>query len=204
MQEVLGAEPRRDVSLTREALSRERLATHRVKPTGGGDIVGEDAAALALLHWTADWIREFSRGDGAPALVRPPAPTAHGGLLAAARGPRCPQRRRGNAGPVDAGPRPQHPGYGFRGSSARRTSPRTAGPIRWPQPITSATPSSTSSHRAPATRDAAGRRGDGQADPARHPTARDLAPAVSRSPRGRVPQDAPARVGTRRRRPQAP
>ena len=79
MQEVLGAEPRRDMSLTREALSRERLATHRLKPTGGGNIVGEDAAALALLHWTADWIREFSRGQGAPALVRPPAPTAHGG-----------------------------------------------------------------------------------------------------------------------------
>ena len=79
MKDVLGVEPRPDLSLTREASSRKRLPTHRLEPTGGGEMAGNDAAALALLHWTADWIREFSRGDGAPALVSLPALTAHGG-----------------------------------------------------------------------------------------------------------------------------
>ena len=79
MEEVLGAEPQPDLSLTREALSRERLATHHLRRAGGSDIADEDAAALVLLHWTADWIREFSRGQGAAALVVPPARAAHSG-----------------------------------------------------------------------------------------------------------------------------
>ena len=79
MKEVLGVEPRPDSSLTREALSRERLATHRLEAASPGDIAAEDAAALALLHWTADWIRDFSRGKGAAALVVPPAGAADGG-----------------------------------------------------------------------------------------------------------------------------
>ncbi len=79
MKDVLGAEPRPDLSLTREALSRERLATHPIERAAGTDIADEDAAALTLLHWTADWLREHSRGEGAAALVVPPARTAHGG-----------------------------------------------------------------------------------------------------------------------------
>ena len=79
MKEVLGAEPQPDLSLTREALSRERLVTHRLERASGSDIAGEDAAALMLLHWAADWIREFSRGEGAAALVVPAARAAHGG-----------------------------------------------------------------------------------------------------------------------------
>ena len=78
MKDVLGAEPRPDLSLTREALSRERLATHRLEPPGQGDIGDQDAAALTLLHWTADWIRKYSRGEGAASLVVSPARTAHG------------------------------------------------------------------------------------------------------------------------------
>ena len=53
MKDVLGAEPQPDPSLTREALSRERLATHRLEPAGRNDNADEDAVALALLHWTA-------------------------------------------------------------------------------------------------------------------------------------------------------
>ena len=79
MEEVLGAEPRPDLSLTRESLTRRRLATHRLESLRRGDIGDEDAAALALLHWTADWIREYSRGEGAPSLVVQPARTTHGG-----------------------------------------------------------------------------------------------------------------------------
>ena len=79
MKDVLGAEPQPDQSLTREALSRERLATHRLELAGWDDIADEDEVALALLHWTADWIGEFSRGEGAAALVVPPARAAHGG-----------------------------------------------------------------------------------------------------------------------------
>ena len=79
MKDVLGAEPQPDLSLTREARSRERLVTYRLEPTGSGDIADEDAAALALMHWTADWVRDFSRGEGAPTLVVPSALTARGG-----------------------------------------------------------------------------------------------------------------------------
>ena len=79
MKDVLGTEPEPDPSLTREALSRERLATHRIEPSAGSDVADEDAAALALLHWTADWIRDFSRGEGAAALVVQPARAARGG-----------------------------------------------------------------------------------------------------------------------------
>ena len=73
MKDVLGAEPRRDLSLTREVLSRKRLATHRLEVAARGDMGAEDAAALALLQWTADWIRDFSRGEGAASLVVTPA-----------------------------------------------------------------------------------------------------------------------------------
>ena len=79
MKDVLGAEPRPDPSLTREALSRKRLVTHPIEPSAGSDIANEDAAALTLLHWTADWIRDFSRGEGAAALVVPSARAARGG-----------------------------------------------------------------------------------------------------------------------------
>ncbi len=81
MKEVLGADPQPDLSLTREALSRERLATpkHRLQPADRADVAAEDATALALLQWTADWIREFSRGEGAATLVVPPTPAARGG-----------------------------------------------------------------------------------------------------------------------------
>ena len=79
MRDVLGAEPQPDLSLTREPRSRKRLATHRLELACRGDISAEDAAALALLHWTADWIRDFSRGEGEGALVVPPARATHGG-----------------------------------------------------------------------------------------------------------------------------
>ena len=79
MKDVLGAEPRPDLSLTREALSRARLATHPIEPSAGSDIGDEDAGTLKLLHWAADWIREFSRGEGAAALLVPPARAARGG-----------------------------------------------------------------------------------------------------------------------------
>ena len=79
LEGVLGAEPRPDLSLSREVLSRERLAKHRLDVAERGDMGTEDAAALALLRWTADWIRDSSRGEGAAALVVPPAPAAQGG-----------------------------------------------------------------------------------------------------------------------------
>ena len=79
MKVVLGTAPRPDLSLTREALSRERLAAHPVERVGGSDAADEGAAALALLHWTADWIREHARGEGAAALAVPPARTADRG-----------------------------------------------------------------------------------------------------------------------------
>ena len=79
VRDVLGTEPQPDPSLTHEALSRARLATHRLEPAGRGVVAAEDAAALALLHWTADWIRDFSRAEGAAALVVPPTRAANGG-----------------------------------------------------------------------------------------------------------------------------
>ena len=79
MRDVLGVVPKPDPSLTREALSRKRLATHRIEPQRRGDGAGEDAAALALLHWTADWIHDHACGRGRAALVVPPAEAAHGG-----------------------------------------------------------------------------------------------------------------------------
>ncbi len=78
MKGVLGVEPQPDLSLTREVRSRERLAKQRLE-VERGDMGAEDAAALALLRWTADWIRDFARGEGAAALVVPPAPAARGG-----------------------------------------------------------------------------------------------------------------------------
>ena len=79
MKEVLGAEPRPDLSLTREVLSRKRLETHRLEVAARGDMGTEDAAALALLQWTADWIRDFSRREGAASLVVAPALETQGG-----------------------------------------------------------------------------------------------------------------------------
>ena len=79
MKDVLGTVPQPDHSLTREALSRERLVTHRLERTGGSNVASGDAAALVLLHWTADWVREFSRGEGSAALVVPPARTTERG-----------------------------------------------------------------------------------------------------------------------------
>ena len=65
--------------MTREVLSRKRLATHRIDVAERGAVGTEDAVALALLQWTADWIRDFSRGEGAADLVKPPAPAAGAG-----------------------------------------------------------------------------------------------------------------------------
>ena len=79
MRDVLGAAPQPDLSLTREALSRERLAAHRIERGAGNDIADEDAAALALLHWTAGWVHDHARGAGSAALVAPPARAAQGG-----------------------------------------------------------------------------------------------------------------------------
>ena len=73
MQDVLGVAPRPDLSLTQEALSRTRLATRRLVRARRDDMGGEDAAALALLHWTADWLRDHAPGSGAAELVAPPA-----------------------------------------------------------------------------------------------------------------------------------
>ena len=79
MKDVLGTAPRPDLSLTREALSRERLAVHRLKPGAGSAAADAEAAALALLHWTADWVRNHARGDGAATLAVPPARAADRG-----------------------------------------------------------------------------------------------------------------------------
>ena len=79
MKDVLGAEPRPDLTLTREALSRRRLATNPLEPARRSDLAVDDAAALAVMHWTADWIRDHARGEGAAALVVSPARAAHGG-----------------------------------------------------------------------------------------------------------------------------
>ena len=79
MKDVLGAATRPDPSLSREALSRERLAAHPVERGAGSDAADEDAAALALLHWTAGWIRDHARGDGAAVLAAPPARLVSGG-----------------------------------------------------------------------------------------------------------------------------
>ena len=76
MKDVLGAEPRPDASLTREALSRERLAARPIERGAGSD---EDAAALALLHWVAGWIHDHARAEGAAALAAPPARRVDGG-----------------------------------------------------------------------------------------------------------------------------
>ncbi|MDE2905952.1 MAG: hypothetical protein OXQ28_07690, partial [Acidobacteriota bacterium] len=78
MKDVLGTAPRPDLSLTREALSRERLAAHPVERRGGSEAATE-AAALALLHWTAGWIRDHARGEGAAVLAAPPASSVDGG-----------------------------------------------------------------------------------------------------------------------------
>ena len=78
MQDVLGVTPRPDLSLTQEALSRTRLATRRLVWARRDDIGGEDAAALALLHWTADWIRDHALGVGAASLVAPSAGAGRG------------------------------------------------------------------------------------------------------------------------------
>ena len=75
MDEVLGVQPRPDHSLMPEARSRLRLADDGLQPTDQDDISQEDAAALALFHWTAAWIRD--KGDAA--LVVPPARSADGG-----------------------------------------------------------------------------------------------------------------------------
>ena len=77
MKDVLGTAPRPDPSLSREALSRERLAAHPVERGGGGDTADEDAAALALLRWTAGWIRDHARDEDS--LAAPPARSAGGG-----------------------------------------------------------------------------------------------------------------------------
>lgn len=84
MEEVLRVRPKPDhalplEALTREARSRERLAQHPLwRPTDRAG-VSPEAAALALFHWTARWIRDFAAGDGRAALVTPPAGSAQGG-----------------------------------------------------------------------------------------------------------------------------
>ena len=75
MEEVLGVRSQPDHSLMQEALSRSRLVTHGLQPVERVESSPEDAAALALFHWTAAWIRD----DGSASLVVPAARSAHGG-----------------------------------------------------------------------------------------------------------------------------
>ena len=79
MEDVLGTVPRPDLSLTKETLSRERLVEDPLERGAGSDATDEDAAALALLHWTAGWIRDHARGEGAAALAALPARGVDGG-----------------------------------------------------------------------------------------------------------------------------
>ena len=75
MEEGLGVRPQPDHSLTPEACSRSRLATHTLRPADRADTSREDAAALALFHWTAAWIRN----EGSADLVVPPTRSVGGG-----------------------------------------------------------------------------------------------------------------------------
>ena len=84
MGRVLGVRPQPDEALTPEARSRARLARHDLEPAARADISGEDAAALALFHWTADWIADWSREEGRAGLIVPPA---RPGGAAECRGP---------------------------------------------------------------------------------------------------------------------
>ena len=149
MKEVLGAVPQPDPSLTREALSRARLATHRPEPASRGNMADEDAVALALLHWTADWIREFAQDEEATALVVPPAWAAQGGYWPPLVGHDALNVAAERPGELTQVPDQNIQGT-VQGSFARRMSLRTGGPIRWPRPITSATPSITGARRSAA------------------------------------------------------
>ena len=77
MKDVLDVQPAPYHALTLEARSRERLAKDPLRrPT---DDPSPEDAALALFHWTARWIQDFSKRDGRAALIAPPALAAKGG-----------------------------------------------------------------------------------------------------------------------------
>ena len=70
----VGVEPRPVRALTVEARSRERLIDHKISDHRN---LSAEAAAHALFHWVADWIREY-RGTRPDGLVMRPTP-ANGG-----------------------------------------------------------------------------------------------------------------------------
>ena len=167
IKDVLGAEPRPDLSLTREALSRERLATHRLEAAGPGDIAAEDAAALALCIGPADWIRDFSRGKGNAALVVPPAGAADRGYW-----PPLVGHDSLNVAAERPGQLTQVPDQNIAGTVHGFIREENIAENGWPDPMAAANHFRWAIERrvpdrASATGDAAGRRGDGQAGLAR-------------------------------------
>ena len=87
MERVLGVRPQPDESLTPEARSRARLAGHDLEPAARADTSREDAAALALFHWTADWIADWSREEDSASLIVAPARSPGGGYWPPLVGP---------------------------------------------------------------------------------------------------------------------
>ena len=158
---------------------------------------------LTILQWTADWLRELL-----PAAKAPPHPsslrrrrTAQGGYW-----PPLVGHDSLNVAAEQAGRLTQVPDQNVSGTVSGvhprgGTSPRTAGPFRngrrrsFPLRHRARAPD-----RATATGDAAGRRGDGQAEPCSDVSAaREPAPAVARTPRERVSQHRAAGTGACRR-----
>ena len=75
MKTVLGVEPEPSQSLLLEHKSRSRLREHPLPQRQMDDATRGNQAALALFHWTADWVNEELRND----LRKPPARSARGG-----------------------------------------------------------------------------------------------------------------------------
>ncbi len=74
--EVRSPSPEIQKAFLREAESRKRLAK---QPLALGETDDEERVALALMHWSAAWVREFSRGKRAGALVASTETQASGG-----------------------------------------------------------------------------------------------------------------------------
>lgn len=75
MKTVLGVEPEPSQSLFREHKSRSRLKQYPLPQRQMDDATSESQAALALFHWTADWVNSELRDH----LRTPPARSARGG-----------------------------------------------------------------------------------------------------------------------------
>ena len=75
MKSVLGVEPEPSQSLLRERKSRSRLREHPLPRRQMDDATRENQAALALFHWTAEWVNKELRDH----LRKPPARSARGG-----------------------------------------------------------------------------------------------------------------------------